>query len=244
MCNFWSCILTREGEVLWSKDTDSHEELVNRHDLNDRKLKDRDFVRIEINPVDATSKDRGDWRYKVDEEGTLPVWYESNTRHWERVIWDTWGEAMQQTLWAAPWFDRLCDLVERLKTLRPGEAKVSRSTVKAALEEYRKRLTAQDKQHREWAISEVKFYTASEWDSVWASVWDSVRDSVLDSVRASVWDSVWASVLDSVRASVVCDEHANYGIPLIDCLEAGCVLYGVSDDGVAHVVMVGKDGGQ
>ena len=218
MCNFWSCILTREGDVLWAPDTDSHEDLVTRHGLNDHKLWDRDFVRIEINPTNSLSKSKGDWRYKVDEEGTLPVWYEADTRHWEAVVWDAWGEAMQQTLWAAPWFDRLCDLVERLKTLRPGEAKVSRSTVKTALEEYRKRLTAQDKQHREWAISEVKFYTASEWASV----------------RASVRDSAWASVCSP--------DEENYGLPLIGCLEAGCVLYGVSDDGVAHVIMFGKDG--
>jgi len=44
--------------------------------------------------------------------------------------------------------------------------------------------------------------------------------------------------------SVVCDEHANYGIPLIECLEAGCALCGVDSDGIAHVMMVGKDGGQ
>ena len=252
MCHFWSCILTRDGRVIWDKNTTSHETLIASAGLDDSKLIDRDFVRIEIAPINIFSKDRGDWRYSVDEEGTLPVWYEADTRHWEAVVWDAWGEAMQQTLWAAPWYDRMMALVDRIKALRLGDATVSHSTVKAALEEYRKRLSAVSEQKRYWSINEVRFYTPAQWDSAWASVLDSVRASAWASVRASVrasvldsvWDSAWASVLDSAWASVCSPDEENYGLPLIGCLEAGCVLYGVSDVGVAHVIMFGKDGEQ
>jgi len=50
MCNFWSAIITRNGEVLYDKDLTSHEELVKKHHLKDDKLENRDFVRIEIVP--------------------------------------------------------------------------------------------------------------------------------------------------------------------------------------------------
>ena len=68
MCNFWSCILTREGKVVWDKDATSHEDLIKRAGLVDGKLEDRDFVRLEITPKILASKRKSDWVFKVDEE--------------------------------------------------------------------------------------------------------------------------------------------------------------------------------
>jgi hypothetical protein len=277
MCNFWSCLLTRDGKVLWDPAIKSHEELVEKYGLKDAKLQDRDFVRLEITPPnnDVMNKKRGDWKYKVDEEGTLPDWYQNDTLAQEHLVWVEWARMSAQMHKhienAGLNFTRKDAIIERIKAMRPGKAKVSRRTVHASLDEYEKLLKAQDHERRIWGIEEVVFYTpaqwdsvrASVWDSVWASVWASVRASVWDSVwasvRASVWasvwdsvrDSVWASVWDSVRdsvwasvwASVKFDDSENYGIPLLDILDAGCVFYGVDSDGVAHVIIVGKDGG-
>jgi hypothetical protein len=78
------------------------------------------------------------------------------------------------------------------------------------------------------------------------SVWDSVWDSVRDSVWASVWDSVWASVRDSVWASVWAsviaeNDEDNPFLPEFEILELGAVYYGTNDDGIAHVIMPGKN---
>ena len=275
MCNFWSCILTRDGKVLWTKDSSSHDALIKQNKLNDSKLEDRDFVRLEITPPnnDVMNKKRGDWKYKVDEEETLPDWYQNNTMAQEYLVWAEWARMNAQLHKhiedTGLNFSRKESIIERFNAMRPSDAKVSRSTVRAALGEYVKRLKHQDDARRMWNISEVHFYSPTEWssvrdsvrDSVEASIWASVRDSVWTSVwtsvrtyiRASIWPSVWTSVWASVWASAEASAEAsiwasvkyadeeNYGLPLLDCLDAGCVLYGIDDDGVAHVIMIGKD---
>ena len=240
MCNFWSCVLTRDGRVLWSPDINSHEELIRRNGLDDTKLIDRDFVRLEIVPKHGLGRERGDWRYKVDEYITLPTWYESNTRHWESVVWAEWERAMEQTLWTQLWFERVNRMIMRCIAIRPYETVIDKDKAEAALMEYHRRLSILDKEQRKWAIREIRYYDKEEWDSVW----DSVRDSLRASVEYSLWDSVRDSLRASVRISFLLSDDDNFALPLIECLENGCVLYGVSDDGVAHVIMVGKEGGQ
>ena len=67
MCNFFSAIVTRDGRVLFCEE-DSHETIIQRAGLRDDKLIDRDFVRIEIPNGDLA-------KYREDEIGTLPEWY-------------------------------------------------------------------------------------------------------------------------------------------------------------------------
>ncbi|MFA5313167.1 MAG: hypothetical protein WC375_07635, partial [Methanomassiliicoccales archaeon] len=176
MCNFWSCILTRDGKVLWDPAITSHEGLVEKFHLKDAKLADRDFVRIEITPPDnnVLNRKQGDWRYKVDEEGTLPEWYAVDPIAQEKVVWREWRRMVKQMdadLKAKCLdFSRKDKIIERVNTMKPGDAKVSRRSVHAALGEYVKLLKAQDAEQREWGIKEVRFYTPTEWDSVWDSV--------------------------------------------------------------------------
>ena len=68
MCEFFSCIITRTGDILFCE-TDSHEDIINRAKLDDTKLTNRDFVRIENKPT------KDGWEYIVDEVDTLPKWY-------------------------------------------------------------------------------------------------------------------------------------------------------------------------
>ena len=282
MCNFWSAILTRDSRVLWDKNITSHEELISKFNLNDSKLDDRDFVRIEITPQNIASKKKSDWSYNLDEPKTVPFWYANNPLDQEKLVWNEWRKMVKELhesfRLAKINLERQGAIIERVKNMKPGDAIVSRSAVESSLAEYVKRLKAQDTLKREWGIAAVKFYTPTEWDSVRDSVWYSVRDSVWYSVRDSVWDSVWysvrasvwaslwasvwasvrdsvwdsvldsvrASVLDSVRASVCdsvrYDDSDNYGLPLLDVMDAGCVFYGIDKQGVAHVIMVGKEG--
>ena len=68
MCEFFSCIITRTGDILFCE-TDSHEDIINRAKLDDIKLTNRNFVRIENKPT------KDGWEYIVDEDETLPRWY-------------------------------------------------------------------------------------------------------------------------------------------------------------------------
>jgi hypothetical protein len=54
--------------------------------------------------------------------------------------------------------------------------------------------------------------------------------------------SIWSSIRSSIWSSIIYNDEDNYGMPLIDCMESGCVFIGVDRDGVAHIVMVGKEG--
>ncbi len=218
MCKYWSCVLLRPGmerdgkRVLWLKDTNSHGEIMEHYELSDGKLVDRDHVKYEIAPTDIFSAERDDWSLRLDEARTLPEWYAEDTLAADAAVWAEWSNMVKELHAALGTLDlgRRDAMVERVKALRPGDRTISRSTVRAAVNEHVKRLTARDDRHRAIAISDVRFYTPAEW--------------------ASVWDSV------------VSDDEDNHGVPLIEILEHGCVLYGVDMDGVAHVVMLGQDG--
>jgi hypothetical protein len=93
MCEYFSCLITREGLVVWNDRTNSHDELVKTANLKDEKLEDRDFVRIEITPKDKKkiTRDKNDWELKVDEEGTLPKWYTEKQTENEKKCFDAWA---------------------------------------------------------------------------------------------------------------------------------------------------------
>jgi hypothetical protein len=102
MCNFWSCIITRDRRVIWNKDSNSHEEQIKKAGLKDDKLEDRDFVRIEISPKTREaifSKKPADWALKVDEDKTLPAWFVKDRVAIDALLWVEWRKAMKATLW-------------------------------------------------------------------------------------------------------------------------------------------------
>jgi len=102
MCNFWSCILTREGKVLWSDATSSHETIIKENNLKDNKLQDKDFVRLEVHPknkIDLFSKNAKNWEFKIDESNTLPEWFIQEQTHFTELVWSEWNKAMKKSLW-------------------------------------------------------------------------------------------------------------------------------------------------
>jgi len=85
MCSFYSPIIDRKLKLYDCVEIDdSHETVVEKFKLNDNKLKNRDIVRLEINPLDWNKLkarfNQKDWNYQVDEEGTLPEWYTKNEK--------------------------------------------------------------------------------------------------------------------------------------------------------------------
>jgi len=100
MCQFFSCIITRDLKVHWSKRTMAHEDLLSELRLEDKKLEERDFVKIEIAPknVKKVSRNRDDWNYTVDEKRTLPNWYDENVVKCQAACWKAWQESVQVNL--------------------------------------------------------------------------------------------------------------------------------------------------
>ena len=72
MCNFFSCIVTRDGKVLFTEE-DSHEHVIERSGLKDDL---EHFVRVEY------TNENG---YCVD-ESTIPEWYERMSAMIERNV--------------------------------------------------------------------------------------------------------------------------------------------------------------
>ena len=69
MCEFFSCIATKDGKILFCED-DSHEETIKRANLKDNS---HDFVRIEYTP---------EMGLRVDAQ-SIPEWYERSAHRIE-----------------------------------------------------------------------------------------------------------------------------------------------------------------
>ena len=83
MCNFFTAIVTKDGRVLFTKQ-DSHETIVERAKLKDTTLLHRTWVRVEIQPKN------GSWGpVTVDEQGSLPGWYEDDRAAFEDKVKET-----------------------------------------------------------------------------------------------------------------------------------------------------------
>ena len=97
MCNYFSCIITKDFKVHWSKKSVAHETIIAETKLEDKKLENREFVRIEISPKDTAKLTRNpdDWNFKVDEEETLPEWFIENRSKAEKACWKAWEQSVQ-----------------------------------------------------------------------------------------------------------------------------------------------------
>jgi len=97
MCDYFSCIITKDLRVHWQKGSASHDDVLQALKLEDVKLQERDFVRIEIVPKNdkRPTRNKDDWNFKVDEERTLPDWYEKNVIEAQKACWIAWEESVK-----------------------------------------------------------------------------------------------------------------------------------------------------
>ena len=74
MCDFLSVIVKKDGEILCDPYTDSHEDLIAAHGLDDSKLREG-FVRGEFKPGDYKDYDKPDkYILRIDEQ-LKPEWF-------------------------------------------------------------------------------------------------------------------------------------------------------------------------
>jgi len=72
MCNFFSALVLRNGDVLHHPMLDSHSDLVTYFKLPDETAHHQHFAKIELVPVDWL--DAATWRFQLDAE-TAPGWW-------------------------------------------------------------------------------------------------------------------------------------------------------------------------
>lgn len=79
-------------EITYDEENKGHEDLIKKNNLTDTNLYHRNFIRIEVKGLNSfTSLKITDWQFKVDEEGTLPIWFEE-----EKDLWQT--RAIEKTI--------------------------------------------------------------------------------------------------------------------------------------------------
>ena len=69
-------------DYLW--DSNNHEPLVEKFNLKDDTILRRNFIRIELLPLNSlTSQNPDDWDFHIDETETLPDWFVESKSDWE-----------------------------------------------------------------------------------------------------------------------------------------------------------------
>jgi len=168
MCEFWSALVCRDGKIVFDGNDSSHEAALKKTKWKDDKLADRDFVRIEITPPAKLSDDLGEWKFKVDEEGTLPVWYvDSQEKHREAAY-----KALRAYLDEFNW-PEVCDFVsslQRINWMKPDGRPL-----------------------KSW-----KLFEAETWDAARAAARDAARDAAWDAAGAAAWAAACRIVKDKL----------------------------------------------
>ena len=100
MCRYFSCILTKDKKVIWDKRTISHEKLIENAKLIDDRLVNRNFIRMEIIPKDEKNitRNKKDWKLVVDENDTIPEWYQGNKEKLDKLCWNAWKKSIEINL--------------------------------------------------------------------------------------------------------------------------------------------------
>ncbi len=156
MCRAFSCIVTKDGRIIWELGKDSHDQLIDLAKIKDDTT-DGDlikFAKIEITPDKGYLYPESSWTLKVD-ENTAPRWL---TKAKKELCWQACAEWKKQ-LYSGFNLEEARNPINPLK-LQPQE------------------VTEHD--------IELLQKWASVGDNMWASVGDSVGASVWASVGAYI----------------------------------------------------------
>jgi len=171
MCQAFSAIVMKNGDVKWKLGLDSHSEILKHFGIPDNEddPKYLKFARVEITPENRDYLNPDNWKFQLDED-IKPKWF---TKSYELFAFEA------HKLWLTE-LDKI--LIHKLIIHPFRDIEPPKKITKKHLDLLKKWASAGD----------------SVRASVRASVGNSVRDSVRDSVGDSVGDSVWDSVEDSI----------------------------------------------
>ena len=196
MCRYFSCIVTHDLKVYWSKSGPNHEAIIAEAKLDDSKLENRDFVRIEITPknVEAVTRDAKDWILTVDEPSTIPNWFKKKQKQAEKKCWLAWRESVKTQV----------ALGEEERTVMDNYILLCGSSHAELRGSSHAELW--DSSHAElWDSSHAVlrgFSHAVLRDSSHAELWDSSHAVLCGSSHAELWDSSHAVLRDSSHAAL------------------------------------------
>jgi hypothetical protein len=191
MCEAFSCIVLRNGDVKWKFGMDSHSALLNEFNIQDSRPTDAEtmaFAKVEVTPDNNNYINPDHWSLHIDQE-IAPAW-------WTEV------DAVKVLTEHKNWKRKLYAILVKKEIVYPFSLTPPKKITKKHIALL-----------KQWESARASA-RASVWDSVrdsvgasvGALVWDSVRASVgasvRDSVRASVGNAVWDSVGDAVWAYI------------------------------------------
>ena len=163
MCNAFSAVITKAGDIYWQAGLDSHGDIIDKFKLNKLDKKPGGLHRNEITTenMEYLNPD-GKWNFKHDE--APPEWWNGKYKDLCFVEFEEWKAQVYS----------LINLEVAKSPIHPFKIKLPKKITDEHIYLV-----------RQWVSVGV-----SVWASVVDSVWYSVVDSVWDSVRDSVWASV------------------------------------------------------
>jgi len=196
MCQAFSCIITKKGDVLWQSGVDQHEKIIDIFKIKDDTT-DGDlikFAKIEITPDKGYLYPEDKWTLRVD-ENTTPRWLTKTKKDLCWVAFGKWKEQIYSGI-------NLEEAREPINPLLLNPQEVTEQDIEL-LKKWQsvRESVGQSVRESVWeSVGQSVWQSVRE--SVGQSVWQSVRESVGQSVRESVWESVRGSVGQSVWQSV------------------------------------------
>jgi hypothetical protein len=102
MCNFFSCILKRNGDVLSLPYSDSHDDIIEENKLDDSSpigSNARNWMRVEIQPPngDVFEKNIKNWKISIDEQ-IKEEWYMRNQIEFDNILWDILRKELKKVI--------------------------------------------------------------------------------------------------------------------------------------------------
>ena len=216
MCQAFSCIITKKGDVLWQSGVDQHEKIIDIFKIKDDTT-DGDlikFAKIEITPDKGYLYPEDKWTLRVD-ENTTPRWL---TKTKKDLCWVAFGKWKEQ-IYSGINLEEAREPINPL-LLNPQE------------------VTEQDIE----LLKKWQSVRESVGQSVRESVWESVRGSVGQSVWQSVRESVGAYI-GSLFSSITEWKYApkTDGYPYQPCVDLWKRGFVASFDGTTWRLHSGKD---
>ncbi len=204
MCRYFSCIVIRK-KCLWLKNSIKHEDIIKENKLKDDKLKNRDFVRIEIVPksLDKITRNKSDWVFKLDEEETLPEWYLKKEKNYESMCWSEWEKSIKINLAIKNEkvnirnkFILACDN----SFVRAWDNSTIKACDNSVIESYNNSIV------EAWDNSTVEACGSSivrAYDDSTVKAWDNSTVKACDDSTVKAWDN---SIVEAQNSSVIIEE--------------------------------------
>jgi hypothetical protein len=169
VCKLASFVVTRE-RVLWHPESDSHEQIIEKYGLDDKKKSD--FVRVELVPPNNDYlKPLNSWVYQVNQDN-VPSWY--NTKESEiatRHELDRWRKKRQ-------WFFDAMDFVATIKDT-PW-------------------YTAKKKPLKAWRVFDTRDAARdAAGNAAGDAAGDAARDAARNAARNAAADAAWNAARDA-----------------------------------------------